>query len=469
MKKRSFDLSKILLVCLVSLTSGGSAGGAGNSPSNALTVLDGSNLVQATADSRPKDLMPVLAESQNSTASAVATVEQPGTNISDIAPDPGFLPTPGVVGAPATNNANQLLAFQAQLDLARKQRHDKSAALASLTLIALLETNTPPELKRQALFELALANQDEGQWLKAQQIFAQYLNRYPDDPSAPEVLLRQGMIYREMGITSLAISKFYAVMSTALKLKLDYMDYYKKLVLQAQVEIADTYYLEGKNTEAADFFGRLLKTDTPGLNKPQIQYKMVRSLSALTNHAETIAKAQLFLEQYPNSLDVPEVRFLLATTLKRVERNQEAMKQVLLLLQSQEENARKNPETWIYWQQRAGNEIANQLYKEGDYLNALEIYLNLADLNKSLAWQMPVWYQTGLVYEQLQQWQKATEVYTRIIDHQKDLGDGASPSLVSLFDMAKWRKDYIAWMEKSKITNLTFQRVGRKPSGAVQQ
>ncbi len=257
--------------------------------------------------------------------------------------------------------------------------------MATLTLIALLETNAPAELQRQALFELALVTQDANQPLKAQQIFAQYLSRYPEDPSAPEVLLRQGLLYRQMGITSLAISKFYAVMSTALKLKLDNMDYYKKLVLQAQYEIADTYYLEGAYIEAADFFGRLLKSDSVGLNKPQIQLKLIRSLSCLTNHTETIGKAQVFLDLYTNSTDMPEVRFLLASALKQVGRNQDSMKQVLLLLQSQEENVRKAPETWVYWQQRAGNEIAKQstLQKEGDYLNALEIYLNLADLNKS--------------------------------------------------------------------------------------
>ncbi len=284
-------------------------------------------------------------------------------------------------------------------------------------------------------------------------------------------MLRQGLLYRQMGINTLAVSKFYAVMSTALKLKLDNMEYYKKLVLQAQVEIADTYYLEGKYLEGADFFGRLLKADAPRLNKPQIQFKLIRSLSCLTNHAETIAKAQVFLELYPDSVDVPEVRFLLASTLKKLGRNQDSMKQVLLLLQSQEDNVKKNPETWIYWQQRAGNEIANQLYKEGDNLNALEIYLNLADLNKSLVWQLPVWYQTALVYEQLQQWQKATEIYDRILNRRKELTDDiTSPSLVSLFDMAKWRKDYIAWIEKSKVTNLTFQHAssGHQPPVAAQ-
>lgn len=440
--------------------------------SNSPTVLSGAALAQEKIDSRPKNFTSTIASAgYEASPDAISTALTTGTNNLDTAPEPGLLPTPGVITAAPTNQFDQLREFQIQLDLARKQRREKSAPLASRTLVLLLETNAPPELKRQALFELALVKQDDNQPLKAQQIFAQYLSRYPDDPSAPEVLLRQGLLYRQMGVNSLAISKFYAVMSTALKLKLDNMDYYKNLVLQAQVEIADTYYLEGKYVEAADFFGRLLKTDAAGLNKPQIQFQLIRSLSCLTNHAETTAKAQVFLELYPNSPDIPEVRFLLASTLKKVGRNQDSMKQVLLLLQSQAENVRKNPETWIYWQQRAGNEIANQLYKEGDYLNSLEIYLNLADLNKSIAWQLPVWYQTALVYEQLQQSQKASDMYTRILDRQKELTDAnTSPSLVSLFDMAKWRKDYIAWVEKSKVTNLTFQHasLGHQPTAAAQ-
>ena len=191
----------------------------------------------------------------------------------------------------------------------------------------------------------------------------------------------------------------------------------------------------------------------------------------MNNGAETATKAEIFLEHNADSTDVPEVRFLLASALKHLGRNQDSMKQVLLLLQSQVDNARKEPETWIYWQQRAGNEIANQLYKEGDYINALEIYLSLADLNKTPGWQLPIWYQTGLAYEQLQQWDKATEIYKRILDRRKEVTDADStPSLLSLFDMAKWRNDYIAWMQKSKATNLTFHHAetGHKPDAVSQ-
>ncbi len=35
--------------------------------------------------------------------------------------------------------------------------------------------------------------------------------------------------------------------------------------------------------------------------------------------------------------------------------------------------------------------------------------------------------------------------------------------MLSVFDMAKWRKDYIAWMEKARVTNQTFQRDAAEP------
>jgi hypothetical protein len=43
------------------------------------------------------------------------------------------------------------------------------------------------------------------------------------------------------------------------------------------------------------------------------------------------------------------------------------------------------------------------------------------------------------------------------MDRQKELTDATStPSLLSLFEMAKWRKDYIDWMQKAKITQQSF-------------
>jgi len=370
-----------------------------------------------------------------------------------VAPDAGTMTSSNLVqtNAAGTNQADIEHHFQAQLDLASRQRHAKYPALAVQTLILILETNAPPEFKRKALFELALATQDNNDFVKAQQVYAQYLQRYPDDPSAPEALLRQGLLFRQMGVNTLAISKFYSVMSTALKLRLENIEYYKNLVLQAQTEIADTYYSLAQFNESSDFYTRLLKADAPSLNKQQIEYKLIRSLSYLTNYNETVTRSQSFLEHFPDCPDVPEVRFDLASAEKAMGRNADALKQVLLLLQSQQDNARSNPELWVYWQRRAGNEIANQLYKEGDYLDALQIYQNLAALDTAPAWQAPALYQVGLVYEQLQQWQKATDTYGQILNRRTEMsGSNAPPSLASLCEMAQWRKDYIAWLQKAR-------------------
>ncbi|MGD1085881.1 MAG: tetratricopeptide repeat protein [Verrucomicrobiota bacterium] len=359
--------------------------------------------------------------------------------------------------AATTNRTAQPSEFETKIQVAREQRRQKDYAGAAKTLEAVLKAEAPSETHRQALFDLALVAEDNAEPVKAEQILAQYLHLYPQDPTVPDILLRQGLIYRQMGVHTLAVSKFYAVMSTALKLQLDNMDYYKKLVVRAQTEIAETYFLDAQFDEAAEYFNRILAAGDAEESREQLECNLIRSISHLTNYTRTIGKAQTFLDQFPKSPDVPEMRFLLASALKSMERNQDAMKQVLLLLQSEQENVNKDPDTWLYWQRRAGNEIANQLYKEGDFLDALQIYLSLADLDKSAAWQVPVWYQTGMVYEQLQQWQKATDTYTQILDRKLDSNDtNDAPMLSSLIDMAKWREGYIAWQQKARQSDLAL-------------
>ncbi|HEY3861334.1 MAG TPA: tetratricopeptide repeat protein [Verrucomicrobiae bacterium] len=397
---------------------------------------------------------PEIALASNLLASTAAESDRP------IAPELGGMTSSNLLQpGSATNTEEANRYFQVQLDLAMKERREKNPALAGQTLVNILQAAAAPEFKRKALFELALATQDNNEPVKAQQVYAQYLQRYPEDPSAPEIMLRQGLLFRQIGVNTLAISKFYSVMSTALKLKLVNIDYYKSLVLQAQTEIADTYYIEGQFNESSDFYTRLLKADSPSLNKQQIEFKLIRSLSYLPNQNETISRAQRFLTNFPSYSDVPEVRFILASAYKAVGRNSDALKQVLLLLQSQQDNQRSNPDLWIYWQRRAGNEIANQLYREADFLDALQIYQNLAALDPAPAWQAPALYQVGLVYEQLQQWQKASDTYSQIIGRRAELtATNAPPSLSSLCEMAQWRKDYIAWLQKARQADSEFHQ-----------
>jgi tetratricopeptide (TPR) repeat protein len=255
-----------------------------------------------------------------------------------------------------------------------------------------------------------------------------------------------------MGMNNMALTKFYGVMTSALVLKSDRLDYYAHVVQQAQIEIAETHYELGKYTEAADFFSRLLK-QTNAVNKSQIIYKLARCHSALGRYAEAVADAQDFLVHYPDAPEQPEIRYYLAVSLKELGRDNESLQQVLLLLQEQRSQTRDHPAVWAYWQQRAGNLIANHLYREGDYTKALDVYLHLAQLDDSVAWKVPVNYQVGMTYERLWQAQKATETYKEILSHETELGTNASASLRTVFEMARWRINFIQWQDKAEAAN----------------
>ena len=348
---------------------------------------------------------------------------------------------------------------QRQLELARRQRLMKRYADATAGFAALLEEGVPEAIQRTALIELATTAQEENDLTRAQQIYAQYLLRWPEDGAVPEILLRQGLIFRRMGIYPSALTKFYSVMTTALTVHNEQLDYYRRVVLQAQTEIGETYEMIGKFREASETYKRLLKLDAPSLNKQQIHYKLVRALAGLGQHEEALGQALDYLTRYPETVEQAEVRFLLANSLKKVGRKNEALEQVLALLKSQQPLAYSHPETLAYWQQRTGNEIANQLYREGDFLSALDIYLSLLPLNPAPAWQWPVQYQIGLVYERLEQPAKAAETYSAIVQRASELGTNATPSQRSILEMARWRKDFLHWVVKTETTQHQLRRI----------
>jgi tetratricopeptide (TPR) repeat protein len=341
---------------------------------------------------------------------------------------------------------------QLNLEIARKFRDNKELKRAEVALIQILESTAPDEFKRPALLELALVMQEQRVYPKAQQLYSEYVRRFDKDPSVPEVHLRQAYLYREMGVPILALSKFYAVISTCLSLKLDDMEYYQKLVLRAQAEIAETFYLQNNFEEAIDYFNRLLRLESAHLQRADILYKLVRCYTAVSKFNEAIASARVYLDLYEDQFDAPETRFLFADALKKLGRNKEAIQEINLLLQKQHETSKTDPQQWLYWQQRAGNEIANQLYREGDLVSALQVYQRLGEINNSPEWQIPVWYQIGLVYENLKQNQKASEMYDRIVERAK-VATEATASIKAVADMAAWRKQFLSWEAKAQIAN----------------
>lgn len=352
--------------------------------------------------------------------------------------------------------ADEVDHFQLMLESARKLRDEKDLVRAERTLIQLLEGRAPEEIKRPALLDLALVMQEQKSYAKSQRLYSEYVRRYPKEADVPEVLLRQAYLYRDMGLPELAMSKFFAVMSACLNLKVEELDYYQKLVLRAQVEIAETYYTQGKFAEAAEYLNKVLKLESSELNRADVLYKLVRCYWNIQNFSLAAASARLHLSKFPDSYDAAETRFLLVDSLKKLGQDKEAQQELLLLLQKQQEHSKADAKQWLYWQQKAGNEIANQFYRQGDFLSALQVYQSLAALNDAPAWQFPVWYQVGLVHENLKQYAKATEAYQRILERYKAEENAElkkDSAVTTIVEMARWRKDFLAWEVKAQTAN----------------
>lgn len=367
---------------------------------------------------------------------------------------------PGETSASGTNDYN------AQLQMAIYYKKTMQPEMAESNLVHLLAGNVPEAMQKAALLELGAVVRDENDLPRAQSIYAQFLNRWPDDPRVPEVYLRQGEIFEQMGLTDMALTKFYSVMSSALSIKNDQFAYYQKLVMQTQVEIAEAHYMMGHYVDAADFYSRLLQSPDEELNRPQMEFRLVRSLTIIGRNSEAASQAQDFISRYPDAEEVPEVRYYLAQALKALGRDDEALEQVILCLKQQKAKSGNDPAVWLYWQQRVGNELANQLYHEGDYVHALEIYVDLAELNSTATWQVPVYYQMGLTYEKLAQPEKATDTYNKILACETTIGTNATPGLQAVFDMAQWRINFLKWQQNAQNVNQALTTITSAAKGA---
>ncbi|HEY1719411.1 MAG TPA: tetratricopeptide repeat protein [Verrucomicrobiae bacterium] len=386
--------------------------------------------------------------SAGSSADAFADLS-PGNFSSSNSPAADTNFSPSAVSGEQTGTNN----FNASLAMARYFENARQPEKAEPILVGLLAENVPDSIQKSALLELGATVRGENDLPRAQTIYAQFLNRWPNDVKVPEILLRQGEIFRQMGLNDMALGKFYSVMTSALALKNDQLAYYQSLVLQTQIEIAETHYLMGRFADAADFYSRLLQKTDPALNRPQMQFRLIRSLAIIGRNDEAVGQAQDFLSRYADADEAPEVRYYLAESLKALGRNNEALQQVLLCLQEQKIKTKNDPEVWAYWQQRVGNEIANQLYHEGDYIKALEVYINLAQLDSTPAWQVPVDYQMGMTYEKLLQPQKAIDTYNQILARETEVGTNSTPGLKAVFDMARWRVGFIQWQTNAEAVD----------------
>ncbi len=330
-----------------------------------------------------------------------------------------------------------------KIGVSMTDRSDYDAAEIAFRQVLRAPAAKPTDLKT-ALLGLARMYRKQGGLTKAAAVYQRFLKDYPVDERAPDALLELGRTLRDMGATKLALSSFYNVINSTLKLPGEGFEHYQLLAKTAQFEIAETHFQSGDFASAAKFFTRLRLLDLAPADRARAHFKAANSLILLGDMEASIASLRDYLDQWPDDENVPEARYLLATSYRQLKRPQEAFAATLALLQTAKSRMKSDPKRWAYWQRRTGNQLANDFFESGDIQHAEAIYTGLAALSDDPLWQVPVTYQIGLCRERLGDADQARTAYKTILNT-PDIK--SMPDLAELVRMAAWREANLDWRE----------------------
>lgn len=422
-RARPTALARLVLVSLLVVPPTGFMARAATSPA-------ATGPVSATANAAPsKPIAPG--------AAAPAKIDGGGSSTADstgAAKAPAE--KPGVISA---KEAQGLVTLGGSLT----ERNDFDAA--EIAYRQVLQGNASEESTKQALLGLAHMHRKQGALTKATAIYERFLKDYPNDERVPDALLELGRTLRDMGAPRMAIAAFYNVINSTLKLPSGSgFKHYELLAKTAQFEIAETHFQSGEYAEATKFFLRLRMLDLAPQDRARAHFKAGYSLQLSGDLEGAVTTLRSFLEQWPEDENVPEARFLLATSLRQLKRSKEALTVTLELLNAERARSAADAKRWAYWQRRTGNQLANDFFETGDFTNALAIYQGLARLNEDPDWRMPVTYQVALCYERMGDSEHAIATYRSLVD---GAGQNPSPVAADIARMAATRLAHVDWRE----------------------
>jgi TolA-binding protein len=334
---------------------------------------------------------------------------------------------------------------------------------AEIAYRQILAGHTPLAATKTALFSLAHMYRKQGELTKAAAVYEKFLQLYPDDDRVPDALLDLGRTLRAIGAPKLALSRFYSVINSTLKLPTQSgFEHYQLLAKTAQFEIAETHFQNGEFAEATKFFSRLRMLDLAPADRARAHFMSAFSLYRANDFEGAASTLRAFLDQSPDDKNAPEAWYLLSMSLRSLKRPQEALTATLQLLRTEKARTTHDPQSWSYWQRRTGNQLANDFFQGGDILNALAIYQSLAPLSRDPNWSIPVTYQVALCYERLGDVDRACHTYREILDQ---LGSTPPPALTDIARMAATRLEQTAWRDSftHEVTALFTTTTGQTP------
>lgn len=325
---------------------------------------------------------------------------------------------------------------------------------AEKLLTRLLGVKASPAMKRDAILKMSRKFEEKKENAKALVLYEQFLKLYPNDPESPDILMRAGRIYRDSGAFTAALNKFYNVLYSSLQVKSagDKTD----TSLRAKMEIAHTHFAKGDYETAAQLYDRIQLIDMTQTEASEVAFRLAFISYLNKDYPKSLSRSQAFLAAYPASPLAPEAQYINIQSLRGLGRTDEAMRETLELLRSGQEYGKKKPAVWVYWQRKTGNEIANDLYESGDVLGAHAVFLKLAEIEENDPnYRGAAVYQIGLCFERLRHLDRARDAYKWILEKipstpPADSDQFYGDNLAMLREMAQWRLDNLAWLEKTE-------------------
>lgn len=352
------------------------------------------------------------------------------------------------------------------------------------------------EAKKAAIIELVHVAERHHKYEEAIQFLAEYATRYTQDPIVAEVLLRQGHLFRKLNKPEMAINQFYAALNAASRLKVVNLARYQRIVLMAQIEIADTHKQAGQLDEAIDLYKRLLNNPSEELDEDRVRVELVQTLGMATAEAayetnrltirrkakelskteeeefaaqlgklekategyqrEIIAQCAIFLKQLSEStlssgtkFDLhPEFLYHKTRAHRALGEQPQAERGYEQFLQTNEKQDQKS--IWAPWKARIAVDIANNYYQDGRYEDALKIYQWLRVELKSLEDSLKILQQIGYCHERLNQLESAIKVFDEIIQIGNEHRSSMSPAQLLILEMAQLRRSILDQCLKKK-------------------
>lgn len=341
-------------------------------------------------------------------------------------------------------NAAEILSL---LHIGHAKQEKGDYASAEVSYLQVLAERATPEQDREAILGLARAYRKSGDFTKAGASYERYIKEYPDDAELPIIFLELGRTLRALGAHQQAITRFYSVLNTTLKLPDQGPEQYRQLVRTAQYEIADTYFQIGDYVQANRYFSRLKLLDLAPEDRARAHFKSSLALALSGEDDKAVLSLRSFLDQNPGDENTAEAQYLLSVSLRRLGQMQASLQITLALLKGESTRSEKDSARWQYWQRKTGNQLANEFYEHGEIESALQIYTSLAQLSSEQAWSLPATYQMGLCFERLRQFDRARECYGSIVEKTKSAKAGGTlrADLSDLSEMATWRLGQLDW------------------------